>query len=113
MSLSKTWRTSTDSRFTVAPPPPPFFGENAGVATNSRPYLPKYGAPCHPDVIVQRSFANKKTYQVWRYFSLVILPVSSSYDTFGEADLTLLGEAIVESDYFSMGFGEEPVDSFP
>ena len=32
----------------------------AGFELSSQPKLLKYGAPCHPYVIVQSSFANKK-----------------------------------------------------
>ena len=40
--------------FYGSPPPPQLsFNEIAGFETGIRPYLPEYGAPCHPDVIVR------------------------------------------------------------
>ena len=30
-----------------------FSNEKAGFETNSRPYILKYGAPCHPAVVVR------------------------------------------------------------
>ena len=41
-------------------PPHPSFEEIAGFETSSRQRLLKDDAPCHPDAIVQSSFANKK-----------------------------------------------------
>ena len=45
-----------------------FFNEIAGFETISRPYLLRYGAPCHPDVIVRWSFANKTIPGLQRFF---------------------------------------------
>ena len=47
-------------RVVLQQPPQLFFNEIAGSETGSRPHLLKYGAPCHPDVIIRSSFANKK-----------------------------------------------------
>ena len=41
-------------------PPQLLFNEIAGFETSSQPYLLKFHAPCHRDVIVRLSFAKKK-----------------------------------------------------
>ena len=72
-----------------------FFSEIAGLETSSGPGLPKYGAPCHPDVIVRSSFANKEIHE--DCFFIASFLVSRSHETFFQESRWFWGEAIVES----------------
>ena len=84
------------SRSTVAPQL--FFSEIAGFETNAWPYLLEYGVPCHPDVIVRYSVANKKMHADFLFIASLF--VSSSHETLVKENRWFMRGAIVESLYF-------------
>ena len=67
-----------------AEPPPLFLNENAGFETNSRPYVLKYDAPCHPDVDIPYLFEQTRKYspKYEAIFSIASFLVSSSHETY-------------------------------
>ena len=79
ISIYKKHIDYTKSRSTIASPI--FLNEIAGFETNARPQRLKFGAPCHPDVIVRSSFnfENKKIHGGTSF--LASLLVSSSHET--------------------------------
>ena len=61
-------------------PPNISLTEIAGFETSSRPYILKYGAPCHPNMIVPLSFAKIKA--CGDYLLIAAFVVSNSHETF-------------------------------
>ena len=69
-----------NARVVLRYPPQLFFNEIDGFETASQPYLLKYGAPCRPDVIVRRAFANMNMCEDG--FFIASFLASTSHETF-------------------------------
>ena len=87
-------RLPRESRSTIAPQL--FFNEIAGLEISSRPYLLKYGAPCHPDTSLFDGPLQTRKYMGDFELIAPLLMLSSHDDAFVKQKRWFLGGAVVE-----------------